>query len=96
MVVTTVAVHVKKEHIDDFIRASVKNHENSIKEPGNCRFDILQNPEDPAKFMLYEAYKTAEDAAAHKKTVHYEEWRDTVAPFMAEPRKGTPYTVIRP
>ena len=96
MVVTTVFVHVKTEHLEDFINECKKNHFNSINETGNMRFDILQNNDDPSKFMLYEAYDSAQTAAAHKKTAHYEAWRDAVAPWMAEPRKGIPYSAICP
>ncbi|HEY9695265.1 MAG TPA: antibiotic biosynthesis monooxygenase [Oculatellaceae cyanobacterium] len=96
MVVTCVHVWVKQEHIEDFIKATKINHENSIKEPDNMRFDILQDQEDPSKFILYEAYQSNEGAAAHKQTEHYLTWRDTVAPWMAEPRKGIPYSVIAP
>jgi len=96
MVVTTVIVHVKAEYISDFIRESTKNHLNSIKEPGNKRFDVLQNPENPTEFLLYEAYDSQESAAAHKKTAHYEAWREAVAPWMAQPRKGIPYNSICP
>lgn len=95
MVVTTVMVKIKPSHIDDFINASTANHERSIEEPGNMRFDILQSVDDPTAFMLYEAYESKEAAAAHKQTRHYEVWRDTVAPWMAEPRKGILYKGIR-
>lgn len=68
MIVTTVLVHVKPENIDDFINASKKNHEASIQEPGNMRFDVLQSKDDPSRFLLYEAYESDEAAAGHKKT----------------------------
>lgn len=96
MVVTTVIVHVKPEHINDFLTATVKNHEASIKEPGNKRFDVLQSSDDPAEFLLYEAYDSQESAAAHKKTAHYEQWRSTVADWMETPRKGIQYKAICP
>jgi len=89
-------VRVKPEFVDSFIKATVKNHEASTKEPGNMRFDILRSKDDPALFLLYEAYQSDAQAAAHKKTPHYAEWRDTVADWMAEPRQGTPYVSIRP
>ena len=88
MHVTLVHVWVKPERVHDFIEASRHNHESSIREPGNRRFDILQNADDPNKFILYEAYATAEDAAAHKETEHYLKWRETVAEMMAQPRHG--------
>lgn len=96
MVVTTVLVKVKSECISGFIAESTKNHQNSIQEPGNRRFDILQSSDDPADFLLYEAYETAEDAAAHKKTAHYEAWREAVAPMMEVPRRGISYKSICP
>jgi autoinducer 2-degrading protein len=96
MVVTCVHVSVKPEHIDDFIKATRINHESSIREPENMRFDVLQDPNDPSRFMLYEAYASEDGAAAHRQTTHYLTWRETVAPWMAEPRKGVAYTVIAP
>src|SRR5690242_11691094 len=96
MHVTLVHVHVKPESIDAFIAATRANHENSVQEPGNRRFDVLQNPDDPARFILYEAYTNAEDAAAHKQTAHYATWRDTVAEMMAEPRWGEPMRGLFP
>ena len=96
MIVTTVMVQVKPEHIDDFMKAAVVNHENSVKEPGNMRFDILQSEDDPSLFMLYEAYESEEAAAAHKETNHYKVWRDTVTDWMAKPRQGIKYKGIRP
>jgi autoinducer 2-degrading protein len=96
MVATTVMVRVKPEHTSDFIQATIKNHENSIYEPGNARFDILQSADDPTAFLLYEAYDSSESAAAHKKTAHYALWKDTVAKWMAEPRKGIHYKGIKP
>ncbi len=88
MHVTLVHVHVKPEHVDDFIAATRRNHEASVKEPGNLRFDVLQQADDPTRFVLYEAYRSEADARAHKDTAHYLEWREAVADWMAEPRQG--------
>jgi autoinducer 2-degrading protein len=96
MHVTLVHVHVIAEHRDAFIAASHLNHEASVREPGNLRFDILQSPEDPNYFVFYEAYRSAADAAAHKQTAHYQTWRDSVADWMAEPRKGIPMNGLYP
>ena len=96
MQVTIVHVHVKSSHIDDFIEACRLNHEASTREPGNRRFDILQSSEDPARFVLYEAYESAAAAAVHKETAHYLAWRETVADWMAEPRQGVPYNGLFP
>jgi len=96
MQVTIVYVHVKPEHIDEFIEASRLNHEASTQENGNRRFDVLQSADEPSRFVLYEAYASAAEAAAHKVTSHYLVWRDTVADWMAEPRRGDAYTGLFP
>ncbi|AFG38424.1 antibiotic biosynthesis monooxygenase [Spirochaeta africana] len=96
MPVTIVHIRVQPEHIQDFIQATEKNHRESVQEPGNLRFDFLRSREDPQLFVLYEAYRSADDAAAHKQTPHYLEWRQTVAPMMAEPRRGVPYDLLAP
>jgi len=88
MHVTIVNVWVKPESVQAFIEATRTNHEASIQEPGNRRFDVLQDAGDPNKFVLYEAYGSAEDAAAHKETPHYLAWREAVADMMARPREG--------
>jgi autoinducer 2-degrading protein len=93
---TLVHVEVKPEHIADFIAATEKNHQASIQETGNRRFDVLQSPDNPAHFILYEAYVSAEDAALHKQTAHYLTWRDTVASWMASPRQGISYNGLFP
>ena len=96
MHVTLVHIQVKSGHIDDFIAATRLNHEASIREAGNRRFDMLQSPENPAQFILYEAYASEEDAAAHKQTAHYLTWRDRVADWMAKPRQGIRYDGLFP
>lgn len=96
MYVTIVHVKVKPANISEFIAATEKNHLQSVKEPGNLHFDVLQKGEDPCEFALYEAYVDQASSAAHKDTAHYLEWRETVAPWMAEPRKGVVYQGLKP
>ncbi len=96
MYVTLVQVQVKPDFIEEFIQACKINHEASIQESGNLRFDVLQDDADSDKFVLYEAYATAEDAKTHKTTEHYFCWRDTVKDMLAEPRKGILYKGLYP
>ena len=96
MIVTFVHVWVKPDHIEDFRNASIANHIESIKEPGNLRFDVLQDDADPTKFVLYEAYESEEASAAHKNTPHYLKWRESVADWMAQPRKGMKHRILAP
>ena len=96
MIVTCVHVHVKPDKIEDFKKVTKANHDESVKEPGNLRFDLLQDVRVPEKFMIYEAYESEEAAAAHKNTAHYTTWRDAVADWMAEPRQGIKYNIVTP
>ena len=93
---TIVHVYVKPDSVDAFIEASRLNHEASVQEPENRRFDVLQDAADPTKFVLYEAYATAAGAAAHKETAHYLQWRETVAEMMAKPREGITHNGLYP
>lgn len=96
MIVTCVYVKVKPEFVERFIEASRENCSESVKEKGNLRFDLLQMAEDDCRFMIYEAYQSEEAAMAHKKTLHYIKWRDTVQDWMAEPRQGVKYNIVEP
>ena len=96
MITTCVHIRVKPENKDSFILATIENHHESVKEPGNLRFDFIQQADDPSRFMIYEAYESEAAASAHKNTAHYLKWRDNVAGFMAEPRTGIKYIIIEP
>jgi len=96
MLVVHVHVHVKRESVEQFKTASIENAQNSIKEPGVARFDVIQNNEDPTRFVLNEVYTTTEATLAHKETDHYKKWRDTVEEMMSEPRYSNKYTNIFP
>ena len=91
MLIVLVNVHVKPECVETFRQASLANAQQSIQEPGIARFDLLQQQDDPTRFMLIEAYRSIEATVAHKATAHYAMWRDTVAGMMAEPRTSVKY-----
>lgn len=96
MQVVHVHVHVKPECVEAFRRATIDNARNSVKEPGVARFDVAQQADDPTRFTLVEAYRTADAPAAHKATAHYARWRDAVAEMMAEPRTSVKYAGVYP
>ena len=96
MFIVHVFVHVKPEHVEAFQSATLENARNSVRETGIARFDIIQQQDDPARFVLVEVYRTGDDPAKHKETVHYQKWRDTVADMMTEPRTSIKYTNVFP
>jgi autoinducer 2-degrading protein len=96
MLIVHVHVHVKSEFVDAFREATLENARNSVQEPGIARFDVIQQLEDPTRFVLVEVYRTPEDPARHKETAHYQRWRDAVAEMMAEPRSSVKYANVFP
>lgn len=96
MLIVHVHVHVKPDCVEAFRDASLENARNSIREPGVARFDVIQQVDEPTRFVLVEVYRTADDPAKHKDTAHYRKWRDTVAEMMAEPRTGIKYANLFP
>ncbi len=96
MLVVHVHVQVKPEAVEIFKQATLANARESVREPGIARFDVVQQQDDPTRFVLVEAYRTLEASAAHKETKHYQVWRDTVAPMMAVPRSGVKFSTLFP
>jgi len=96
MLIVHVFVHVKPEQVEAFRTASLENARNSVQEPGIARFDVLQEQDEPTRFVLVEIYRTSEDPGKHKETAHYQKWRDTVTEMMAEPRTSIKYTNVFP
>ena len=96
MFIVHVHVHVKPDSVNKFIDESRLNAQNSIEEPGITRFDVIQQQDDPTRFVLVEVYRTPEDPAKHKETNHYARWRDQVADMMAEPRTSVKFNNVFP
>ncbi|MBI4906515.1 MAG: antibiotic biosynthesis monooxygenase [Acidobacteria bacterium] len=96
MLIVQVYVRVKPEYVEEFRAATLENARQSVLETGIARFDVLQQSDDPTRFLLTEVYRTAQAPADHKETAHYKAWRDRVAEMMAEPRSSTKYANVFP
>jgi quinol monooxygenase YgiN len=96
MQIVHVHVHVKPELVTDFTQVTIENALASVKEPGIARFDVVQQQDDPTRFVLIEVYRSPQAAVAHKETAHYAKWRDAVAEMMAEPRQSVKYNDLFP
>ena len=96
MHIVHVFIHVKADQVEAFRAATLDNARNSVQEAGVARFDVLQQPDDPARFVLVEVYRTVEDQARHRETAHYLRWRAAVEPLQAEPRTAVKYVNVFP
>lgn len=96
MLIVHVHIQVKPDTVEAFKAACMDNSKNSLNEPGIARFDVLQQQDDPTKFLLVEIYRTADAPAAHKQTAHYQRWAETVADMMAVPRFSVKFDKVYP
>ena len=96
MLVVLVYVHVKPEYVEAFRDVSTDNARNSVQEPGIARFDVIQQADDPTRFVLVEVYRSQEATVRHKETAHYPRWRDAAADMMAEPRSSVKFSNVFP
>ncbi len=96
MYIVHVHVHVKPEYVEAFRAACLDNARNSVQEPGVARFDVIQQADDPTRFVLVEVYRTPDDPARHRETAHYKRWAETVADMLAEPRSKVVYDNVFP
>jgi (4S)-4-hydroxy-5-phosphonooxypentane-2,3-dione isomerase len=94
MLILHVHIHVKRDDIEAFKEATIENARHSRQEPGIARFDLIQQHDDPTRFVLVEVYRNEKATAAHKETAHYAAWRARVEPLMAEPRTRVQYTDV--
>jgi (4S)-4-hydroxy-5-phosphonooxypentane-2,3-dione isomerase len=96
MEVTLVEINVKADKVEEFKRVFYANHLGAINEPGNLRFDVLQDSEIPTRFYIYEAYTDNEAVQAHKNTTHYKDCVAALEDLMTGPRKKTLFKALYP
>ena len=96
MLIVHVQVHLKPECVEAFKTATLENARQSVQEPGMARFDVVQQSDDPTRFVLVEVYRSEDAPAKHKETAHYAQWRDAVAAMMAEPRRSVKFHNLFP
>ena len=96
MWIVHVQVHVKQEYVAEFRLATIENARNSVQEPGIARFDVVQQVDDPSRFVLVEVYRNKDATVKHKETAHYAAWAEKVTPMLAEPRSRVTYDNVFP
>jgi len=96
MNVTLVEINIKPERVGEFLDVFRANHEGALAEPGNLRFDVLQDPEVATRFFIYEAYKDEAAVLAHKQTPHYLACVEKLDEMMSEPRKKRVFVGLLP
>ncbi|MCX7773897.1 MAG: antibiotic biosynthesis monooxygenase [Clostridia bacterium] len=83
--------HIKDLSIEAFKKASMDNAQNSRLEPGVLGFEVLQQQDDPSRFLFVERYKSPEDQLLHRETEHFKRWRSCISEMLSEPYTFTKY-----
>ena len=79
-----VALTVKPEHLDAFIKEMVVHARLSVEEPGCLRYDVIQDKEAPNILYVYEVFVDEAAFASHIEAPHNEEWLDTIKDWHPE------------
>jgi len=83
MFVLTVQLRIKPENVDAFMSKLAENAKNARKEPGCKQFDVLVDPNDKTKAMLYEVYNDDKAFEAHQGTPHFKKYIAEAVPLLA-------------
>ena len=96
MIAVLVHLHVKTECLDKFVTETKTNARNSRQEPGVVRFDVIQQVDDPSRFVFFELYRDEQAIEAHRGTAHYAKWRDAVPALLVTERTRAIYRAVEP
>ena len=83
MFVLTVQLRIKPENVEAFMSKLAENAKNARKEPGCKQFDVLVDPNDKTKAMLYEVYNDDKAFEAHQATPHFKKYVAEAVPLLA-------------
>ena len=83
MFVLSVDLRVKPENTETFIAKAIENAAASRKEPGCRQFDVLVDPKDRSKLLLYEVYQDEKAFDAHQQTAHFKKYLAEAVPLLA-------------
>ena len=81
--VLQVNIRIKPENVERWIPMALENAREARNEPGCRHFDVLQDPKDPTRIMLYEIYDDERAFEAHQQTAHFKKYLAEAVPLLA-------------
>ena len=81
--VLQVQLVIKPENVDKFMAKCLENATHARKEPGCRTFDVLADPADRTKVMLYEVYVDEKAFETHQQTPHFKKYLAEAVPLLA-------------
>jgi quinol monooxygenase YgiN len=83
MFVLVVNIRIKPENVERFMPMALENAREARKEPGCKQFDVLVDPQDKTKVMLYEIYNDEKAFEVHQQTPHFKKYLAEAVPLLA-------------
>ena len=80
--VLQVALRIKPENVERFMAKVLENAAHARKEPGCRHFDVLVDPKDKTRAMLYEIYDDEKAFEAHQQTAHFKRYIAEAVPML--------------
>ena len=81
--VLVVSIRIKPENVDRWIKMALENAREARKEPGCRQFEVLVDPKDRAKVLLFEIYDDDKAFEAHQQTPHFKKYLAEAVPLLA-------------
>jgi quinol monooxygenase YgiN len=81
--VLQVSIQIKPENVDAFMQKVIENGKAARAEPGCRQFDVLVDPDDRTKVMLYEIYDDQKAFEAHQAGAAFRKYLAEAVPLLA-------------
>jgi quinol monooxygenase YgiN len=81
----TAKIFVKKDKINDFIKAAKLMIDSTLREPGCESYMLYQNPYEPTKLIFVEAYKNQAAIDAHFASSYFKNFGPKMKDWISEP-----------
>ncbi|MFZ5856594.1 MAG: putative quinol monooxygenase [Chloroflexota bacterium] len=94
MLIQVVYLEVQPEKREAFLAEARANVQASRAETGVMQFDLLQQNDDPTRFMLYEVYRDEAALEAHRHTPHFQRWAEQGVPLLTGERVRVLYREV--
>jgi len=83
MFVLQVNIRIKPENVEVWMKKALENAREARKEPGCRQFEVLVDPGDRTKVMLFEMYNDEAAFEAHQQTPHFKKYLAEAVPLLA-------------
>jgi quinol monooxygenase YgiN len=81
--VLVVNIRIKPENVDRWMKMALENAREARKEPGCRQFEVLVDPKDRSKVLLFEIYDDDKAFEAHQATPHFKKYLAEAVPLLA-------------